>query len=209
MYRCFRFLLSQCKFCSGFFLWLLTRITLILYLYFDSFGFEHIPEETKRLIGNGNIITNTIKIQIYDSIMFPCFCIGFNGLMFSCPDIDDLKSWQILRIYSRYTILTKMMKQFLTIFFEKEYKHNWGRFVWHHIYILLQFDDTLRFRLTRFKKIKDVLWRKSMLHKNWARHWISISLQLTRQTRRCLFCWVQIFVYFFTHLVLFLIHLFQ
>ena len=30
-------------------------------IYFDSFGTEHIPKESKKLIENKNIITNNIK----------------------------------------------------------------------------------------------------------------------------------------------------
>ena len=33
--------------------------------YVDSFGFEHIPEENKKSIGNKNIMTNTYRIQAY------------------------------------------------------------------------------------------------------------------------------------------------
>ena len=46
-------------------------------VYFDSFGVEHIPKEIKKFIGNKNIITNTCRIQTYDSIMCGYFCIGF------------------------------------------------------------------------------------------------------------------------------------
>ena len=45
--------------------------------YFDSFGVEHIPEETKAFIGNKNIQTKIFRIQTYDSIMCGYFCIGF------------------------------------------------------------------------------------------------------------------------------------
>ena len=38
-------------------------------IYFDSFGVEHIPKETKKAIGNKNIITNIYRIQAYNSIM--------------------------------------------------------------------------------------------------------------------------------------------
>ena len=31
--------------------------------YFDSFGVEHIPKESKKFIGNKNIITNIKRIQ--------------------------------------------------------------------------------------------------------------------------------------------------
>ena len=38
-------------------------------IYFDSFGIEHIPKETKKISGNKNIITNLYRIQAYDSIV--------------------------------------------------------------------------------------------------------------------------------------------
>ena len=44
--------------------------------YFDIFGGEHIPKETKKFIGNKNIITNIYRIQAYNSIM----CVYFARL---------------------------------------------------------------------------------------------------------------------------------
>ena len=37
--------------------------------YFDRFGLEHLPKETKTVTGNKNIITYIYRIQTYDSIM--------------------------------------------------------------------------------------------------------------------------------------------
>ena len=37
--------------------------------YFDSFGVEHIPKESKTFIKNKNIRTNIFRIQAHDSIM--------------------------------------------------------------------------------------------------------------------------------------------
>ena len=37
--------------------------------YFDRFGLEHLPKETKTVTGNKNIITCIYRIQTYDSIM--------------------------------------------------------------------------------------------------------------------------------------------
>ena len=37
--------------------------------YFDSFVVEHISKEIMKFIGNKHIITNTFRIQAYDSIM--------------------------------------------------------------------------------------------------------------------------------------------
>ena len=45
--------------------------------FFDSFGVENIPKETKKFIGKKNIITNIYRMQAYDSIMCGYFCIGF------------------------------------------------------------------------------------------------------------------------------------
>ena len=48
------------------------------FIYFDSFGVEHVPKEIKKLIeskfsGNKDIKTNIFRIQAYNSIM-----CGFN-----------------------------------------------------------------------------------------------------------------------------------
>ena len=63
-------------------------IGLLLYVnaknvtYYDSFGFEHIPKETRKFIGNKNIATNIYRIQPNDSIMWGYFCIGIIDFMF-------------------------------------------------------------------------------------------------------------------------------
>ena len=46
-------------------------------IYFGSFGVEHIPKEIIKIIGNKNITANIFRVQVYDSIMCGCFCIGF------------------------------------------------------------------------------------------------------------------------------------
>ena len=43
--------------------------------YFDSFGFEHIPKEIKKNIGNKNIETNIFRVQAYDSVMCGYFIL--------------------------------------------------------------------------------------------------------------------------------------
>ena len=45
--------------------------------FFDSFGFEHIPKEIRKLIKNKNIIRNIYRIQAYDSVIYRYFCIAF------------------------------------------------------------------------------------------------------------------------------------
>ena len=53
------------------------------FTYFDSFGVEHVPKETKAFTGNKSIKTNIFSIQAYDSIMCGYFCIGFIDFMFA------------------------------------------------------------------------------------------------------------------------------
>ena len=57
--------------------------------YFDSLGVEHIPKEIIKFIDNKNIITNTFKIQAYDSIICVYFCIGFINFMFNGNNLTD------------------------------------------------------------------------------------------------------------------------
>ena len=59
-------------------------------IYFDSFGFEHIPTEIKNLIGNKNIKTNIFGIQVYDSVMCGYYCIGFIDFMLKGKNLTDL-----------------------------------------------------------------------------------------------------------------------
>ena len=57
--------------------------------YFDSFGVEHIPKETKTFINNKNITTNIFRIQAYDSIMCRYFCIGFIDFMLTGKTLTE------------------------------------------------------------------------------------------------------------------------
>ena len=57
--------------------------------YFDIFGVEHIPQETKKLINNKNIIVNIFRIQAYDSVMCGYFCIGFIDFMLKGKNLTD------------------------------------------------------------------------------------------------------------------------
>ena len=50
-------------------------------IYFHWFRVEHIPEETKKIIGNNNIITNIHRIQAFDSVMCGYFCNEFIDIM--------------------------------------------------------------------------------------------------------------------------------
>ena len=57
--------------------------------YFDSFGVEHIPKETKKFINKSTIVTNIFRIQGYDSIMCVYFCIGFIDFMLVGKTLTD------------------------------------------------------------------------------------------------------------------------
>ena len=45
--------------------------------YFDGFGAKHIPED----ISNNNVMTNILRIQANDLIMYEYFSIGFIDFM--------------------------------------------------------------------------------------------------------------------------------
>ena len=38
-------------------------------VYFDSFGFEHVPEEIKKFVGNKNIIANIFNSELFQRWM--------------------------------------------------------------------------------------------------------------------------------------------
>ena len=58
-------------------------------IYFDSFGVEYIPKEIRKLIGNKNIQTNIFRIEVYDSVMRGCLCIGFIDFMLKDKSLRD------------------------------------------------------------------------------------------------------------------------
>ena len=70
--------------------------------YFDSFGVEHIPKETKKFLESKNIITNIYKKQAHDSMMCGYFCIGFIEFMLknkSCPNEYEKNDKLILKYF--------------------------------------------------------------------------------------------------------------
>ena len=50
-------------------------------VYFNSFGSEHVPEESKEFIRNKDIIANIFWVQANNSVMCGYFCIGFIDFM--------------------------------------------------------------------------------------------------------------------------------
>ena len=62
-------------------------------VYFDGFGVEYIPEETKEFIkefpGNKNIKINIFRVQEDNSIMCGYFCIGFIDFMLAGKKLTD------------------------------------------------------------------------------------------------------------------------
>ena len=53
--------------------WIALYINIDNVTYFDSFGVEHIFREMIKFIGNKNNVSNTFRIQAYDSIMCEIF----------------------------------------------------------------------------------------------------------------------------------------
>ena len=74
--------------------------------YFDSFGVEHIPEETKTIIGNKNIKASIFRIQTYNLIMSGYFRTGFIDFMLAKRNLTGLTN---LFLPNNFFFLKKMM----------------------------------------------------------------------------------------------------
>ena len=61
-------------------------------VYFDRFGVEHVPEETKKFVGNENIIANIFRVQANNSVICRYFCIGFTDFMLAGKKLTDYTS---------------------------------------------------------------------------------------------------------------------
>ena len=91
-----------------------------MWMIIDSFGVEHIPKETKKFIGNKNIITNIHRIQAYNSLMCGYFCIVFIDFMLKGKSLLDYtnllssseyeKNDKIILKYFQYLKNIKMRK---------------------------------------------------------------------------------------------------
>ena len=57
--------------------------------YFDSFGDEHILKETQKFIGSKSIITNTYRIQAYESTICGYFGVGYIDFMLKGETLCD------------------------------------------------------------------------------------------------------------------------
>ena len=61
--------------------------------FFDSFGVQHIPKQTKKFIGNKNIQTNIFRMQACDSVIYGYFCIGFIDFMLKGTSLTDFTNF--------------------------------------------------------------------------------------------------------------------
>ena len=59
------------------------------FVYFDSFGVEHIPKEIKKFMNNENIIANIFRVQANDSVMCRSFWFGFIDFMLAGKKLTD------------------------------------------------------------------------------------------------------------------------
>ena len=70
--------------------WIALFIKTNEFIYFDSFGIEHIPKEINKFIGsNKKIKPNIFRIQAYGSIMCGYFCIEFINYMLKGKTLLD------------------------------------------------------------------------------------------------------------------------
>ena len=73
-------------------------------VYFDSFGFEHVPEEIKEFIENGSIKANIFRVQLNNSILCGYFCIGFLDFMLAGKKLTDFTSMFLLMTLKEMTV---------------------------------------------------------------------------------------------------------
>ena len=62
---------------------------MLYFVYFDSYGVEHVPEKIKKFVGNKNIIANIFRVQANNSVMCGYFCIGFIDFMLAGKKLTD------------------------------------------------------------------------------------------------------------------------
>ena len=72
--------------------------------FFDSFGVEHIPKETKIFTGNKNIQKKIFRMQAYDSVICGYFCIGFIDFMLKGTSLTDFTNFFHQMILKRMMI---------------------------------------------------------------------------------------------------------
>ena len=63
-----------------------------LFVYFDSFGVEYIPEETTEFVENKNIKAKIFRVQANNLVMCGYFCIGFIDFMLTGKKLTDYTS---------------------------------------------------------------------------------------------------------------------
>ena len=61
-------------------------------VYFDSFGVEYVPAETKEFIWNKNIKTNIFGVQANNSVICGYFCNGLIDFMIVGKTLVDFTS---------------------------------------------------------------------------------------------------------------------
>ena len=62
---------------------------MLYFVYFDSYGVEHVPEKIKKFVGNKTIIANTFRVQANNSVMCGYFHIGFIDFMLAGKKMTD------------------------------------------------------------------------------------------------------------------------
>ena len=70
-------------------------------VYFDSFGIEYIPEETKELIRNKNVKANIFRSHENNSIMCGYFCMGFIDFMLASKKMTNIQIYFLHMIFKK------------------------------------------------------------------------------------------------------------
>ena len=82
---------------------------------FDSFGLEHVSEETKEFVGNKSIKANIFRAQANYSIMCGSYCIGLIDFMLAGKKFADLTN-----LLSPYDFEKKWLLSYIILSYFKD-----------------------------------------------------------------------------------------
>ena len=83
------------------------------FIYFDSFGVEHVPKEIKKFVGHKSTKINIFRIQAGNAIMCGYFCIRFIDFMCENKSLIDFTS-----LFSPYDLKKKKKDQIILDYFK-------------------------------------------------------------------------------------------
>ena len=73
-------------------------------VYFDTFGFEHVPDEILKFMENKNIKANIFRVQANNSIRCGYFCIGVIDFILAVKTLVDFTNMFSSYAFKKMTV---------------------------------------------------------------------------------------------------------